>query len=214
MHVDLFGVVLFLHIGLVLVAFAMAGVVHAAMPAMARARDVATMRPWTELLHRLDPLFPLVALAILGLGAWLVHLGAHTDDAFSFKDGWIITAIVSLVVIEGLAGSMLAPTAKKLVEQVRETPDGAVPADLHQATLAGKIWYPGHIATFGFLGIVFLMAAKPDGAYAPLFPVVGALVGIVLARVQLQRLAATQAPTPSAGVPGQRATDESAQTKA
>jgi hypothetical protein len=188
MGITLFGFVLFLHISFVVVAFAMAGIVHAAMPAVARARDVSQMRPWVELLHRLDPLFPLVALMLLGLGSWLVHLGAHTDDAFSFKDGWVITSIVTLVVIEGIAGAMLAPTAKRLVVTVRETADGVPGADLRAATRDPKIWYPGHIATFGFLGIVFVMATKPAGGWAWLFPTVGALVGIALARLQLARL--------------------------
>jgi hypothetical protein len=188
MGITLFGFVLFLHISFVVVAFAMAGVVHAGMPAIARARDVSQMRPWAELLHRLDPLFPLVALMLLGLGSWLVHLGAHTDDAFSFKDGWVITSIVTLVVIEGIAGAMLAPTAKKLVATVRETPDGVPSAELRAAARDPKIWYPGHIATFGFLGIVFVMATKPAGGWAWLFPAIGAVVGIALARLQLTRL--------------------------
>jgi hypothetical protein len=190
MGITLFGFVLFLHISFVVVAFAMAGVVHAGMPAIARARDVSQMRPWAELLHRLDPLFPVVALLLLGLGSWLVHLGAHTDDAFSFKDGWVITSIVTLVVIEGIAGAMLAPTAKKLVATVRETADGVPSAELRAAARDPKIWYPGHIATFGFLGVVFVMATKPAGGWAWLFPTIGAIVGIALARLQLARLEA------------------------
>jgi hypothetical protein len=204
MGITLFGVVLFLHISLVVVAFAMAGVVHAAMPAMARAEDVSQMRPWVELLHRLDPLFPVVALLLLGLGSWLVHLGAHTGDGFSFKDGWVITAIVTLVVIEGAAGALLAPTAKRMVTAVRNSEDGPPSAELRAAARDPKIWYPGHIATFGFLGIVFIMATKPSGGWAWLFPVVGAAIGVVLARLQLSRLA-----EPAGGtVPSQRAAAE------
>jgi hypothetical protein len=202
MGITLFGFVLFLHIAFVVVAFAMAGVVHAAMPAVARARDVSQMRPWVELLHRLDPLFPVVALLLLGLGSWLVHLGAHTDDAFSFKDGWVITSIVTLVVIEGIAGAMLAPTAKRLVAVVRETPDGVPSAELRTAARDPKIWYPGHIATFGFLGIVFVMAAKPAGGWAWLFPTIGAAVGVALARLQLSRL---EVSGDGGAVPSQRA---------
>ena len=202
MGISLFGFVLFLHLSLVVVAFAMAGIVHAGMPAIARARDVSQMRPWVELLHRLDPLFPVVALLLLGLGSWLVHLGAHTDDAFSFKDGWVVTSIVTLVVIEGIAGAVLAPTAKRLVASVRDAADGAPSPELRAAARDPKIWYPGHIATFGFLGIVFVMAAKPTGEWAWLFPTVGAIIGIALARLQLSRLASG---AESAGVPAPRA---------
>jgi hypothetical protein len=83
---------------------------------------------------------------------------------------------------------MLAPTAKKLVATVRETADGVPSAELRAAARDPKIWYPGHIATFGFLGIVFVMATKPAGGWAWLFPAIGAVVGIALARLQLTRL--------------------------
>ncbi|HET6818449.1 MAG TPA: hypothetical protein VFH66_14570 [Mycobacteriales bacterium] len=201
MGISLFNFVLFLHISLVVVAFAMAGIVHAGMPAMARARDVSQMRPWAELLHRLDPLFPVVALFLLGLGSWLVHLGAHTGDGFSFKDGWVITSIVTLVVIEGIAGALLAPTAKRLVASIHEAADGPPSAELRVAARDPKIWYPGHIATFGFLGIVFVMATKPAGEWAWLFPAAGAAIGVALARLQLVRLTSTS----DGSVPAQRA---------
>src|SRR3954465_3685795 len=103
MHVKLFSVVLFLHITVVIVAFAMAGVMHTAINVVPRARSVQELRPWGAVMHRIEPLFPIMALLLLGLGIWLVHLGAPTDDAFSFSDGWVITAIVTLVVVEGAA---------------------------------------------------------------------------------------------------------------
>ena len=202
MGITLFGFVLFLHISFVVVAFAMAAIVHAGLPAMARARDVSQMRPWAELLHRLDPLFPIVALVLLGLGSWLVHLGAHTGDGFSFKDGWVITSIVTLVVIEGITGALLAPTAKRLVASIHDAADGPPSAELRTAARDPKIWVPGHIATFGFLGIVFVMATKPGGEWAWLFPAVGAAVGVVLARLQMSRLAVG---AEGGGVPTQRA---------
>jgi hypothetical protein len=202
MHVTTFGVVLFLHITLVIVAFAMAGLVHVGMPMLARARTTQEMRPWVAILHRLDPFFPLVALLLLGLGSWLVHLGAHTDDQFSFKDGWILTAIVSLVVIEATAGALLAPAAKRLHARMESTPDGPVDDDLRCAVLDWRIWHVGHAATFGFLGIVFLMAAKPAGGWAPVVVGVGVAIGLVLSSLQLRAFA-----TPADGsvtLPGQR----------
>jgi len=96
---------------------------------------------------------------------------------------------------------MLAPSAKKLVATIRETADGVPSTALRTAARDPKIWYPGHIATFGFLGIVFVMAAKPAGEWAWLFPAVGAAVGIALARMQLMRLAVSD----GGQVPSQRA---------
>jgi len=102
MHVTLSGFVLFLHISVAILAFMMAGVMHAAMPAMARASTIGEMRSWARVVHRLEPLFPLSALVLLGLGAWLVHLGEHTDDNFSFSTGWVLDDNRAVVVVEAI----------------------------------------------------------------------------------------------------------------
>ena len=207
MHVTLFGVVLFLHITVALLAFGMAGVMHTALNVVARGRSVTELRPWAAVMHRIEPLFPLMALLLLGLGAWLVHLGAHTDDKFSFSTGWILTAIVTLVAIEAAGGAVLAPHGKKLNELITSAPDGAVTDEIVAAARRPLFWDLAHLTTFGFVGVVFLMAAKPSGAWAPVFPIVGAVVGVVLSRLQL---AALPAHGDAAAVPGQRAATEPA----
>jgi hypothetical protein len=201
MHVTLFGVVLFLHIGVVIAAFMMAGVAHAALQSMARAGSVAEARPWARVMHRIEPLFPVSALIVAGFGVWLVHLGSGTDDAFSFKDGWIITAIVTLVAIEAIGGAILAPHGKRLNHLIFEAPDGPVTSEIREAAYSPKYWNAAHVSTFGFLGVVFVMASKPSGEWAWLFPVAGAVVGLLVSTAQLRRLPAAQGGT----VPSQRA---------
>jgi len=196
MHVTLAGVVLFLHIFVAIVAFMMAGVLHAALQALARARDIREARSWAMLMHRLDPLFPLAALLLLGLGAWLIHL---SGGEFSWHDGWVITAVVSLVVIEGLAGARLAPKAKAIVAEIEQAGDGPISESLHRRIIDPLAWHVGHIATFGFAGVVFLMAAKPSGAWSPVIVVIGAVIGVVLSGAQLRAL-----PPGGAAVPVQR----------
>jgi len=212
MHVTLFGVVLFFHITVVIVAFAMAGVMHTALNVVPRGRSVQELRPWAAVMHRIEPLFPVMALLLLGLGIWLVHLGAHTDDAFSFSDGWVITAIVTLVVVEAAGGAVLAPHGKKLNGLIEHAPDGAVSEEIYATATRPLFWDTAHVTTFAFLGVVFLMAAKPSGAWAPVFPVVGALVGLALSR--MQRNAITKGRT-AGTVPNQReAAGEAAEARA
>ena len=212
MQVTLFGVVLFLHITVVIVAFAMAGVMHTAINVVPRGRSVAELRPWAAVMHRIEPLFPIMATLLLGLGIWLVHLGAHTDDAFSFSDGWVITAIVTLVVVEAAGGIILAPHGKKLTALIEHAPDGPVPDEIFATATRTLFWDVVHVTTFAFLGVVFLMAAKPSGGWAPVFPLIGAVVGLVLSRAQLSAIAKHQG---AAAVPGQRAAvDASAEARA
>lgn len=182
MNVTRYGVVLFLHIGIAIIAFMIAAVLHAGLHAMPRARTMAAARPFAGLVHRLEPLLPIMALLLLGLGAWLIHL---SGGEFSWKDGWIITAVVTLVIVEGLAGALLAPRSKRLVELIDATPDGAVPDNVRRAMLDPIIWDLAHVATVGFLGVVFLMAAKPSGALSVVIVVVAAVIGVALSRWQI-----------------------------
>lgn len=206
MHVTLSGFVLFLHIAVAIAAFMIAGVLHGALQALARARTTTEMRPWAAAVHRLEPLLPISALALLVLGAWLVHL--EHGEGLRWSDGWVITAVVTLIVVEGAAGALLAPRTKKLVQRIHDSADGGVPQDVHDATLDPVIWHIAHVATVGFLGVVFLMAAKPSGAWAPVFPIAGALLGIAASRAQLRaitagagRTAHVPAPRPGAETP-------------
>ncbi len=190
MHVTLFGFVLFLHILTAIVAFMMAAIVHAGLPALARARDVREMRSWAAILHRLEPLFPIAALLLLGLGAWLIQLSKGT---IHWGDGWLLTSFITLIVVEGISGVKLAPKAKAAVKAVEEAADGPVPDSVRRTALEPWIWYPTHVATFGFAAVVFLMAAHPTGAWAVVIVLVGALIGVAVTRAQLRALAGTAA---------------------
>src|SRR5437764_3754153 len=129
-QITLVSVVLFFHITVVIVAFAMAGVMHTAINVVPRLRSVQELRPWGAVMHRIEPLFPVMALLLLGLGVWLVHLGHLTDDAFSFKDGWVLTAIVTLLAVEAVGGAILAPRGKKLTGLIDAASDGPVTEEI------------------------------------------------------------------------------------
>jgi hypothetical protein len=202
MHVTTVGVVLFLHIAVAIVAFAMAGVMHTSMQVVARAGRVEEIRSWSKVMHRIEPLFPVAALLVLIFGAWLVHLGDNPEDGFSFTVGWILTAVIALVVVEAMGGALLAPRGKKLNARIDEAPDGAVTADIRSAARDPLFWDLAHVMTFALLGVVFLMAAKPTGAWSAVIVVAGAVIGIALSRWQLRGLPAYGA---AADVPAQRA---------
>jgi hypothetical protein len=136
-------------------------------------------------MHRLEPLLPIFALFILGFGVWLVHLA----DDIKMSTGWVDAGITALVIIEGLAGAMLAPRTKQIVAMIDAAPDGEVTPEIATAVRNPVIWDIGHIATFGFLGVVLTMVDQPSGGVAAIFIVVGALIGVALSRWQLSLVA-------------------------
>jgi hypothetical protein len=206
MNVTLGGFVLFLHIGVAIVAFMIAGVLHTCLHVMSRAKTVGEMRPFAGLVHRLEPFLPIFAVLLFGLGAWLIHL---SGGEFAWSNGWIITAITALAVIEGLAGALLAPRSKRLVAMINEAPDGAIPDDIRRASLDPIIWDLAHVATLGFLGVVYVMADKPSGGVATAVVVVAALIGVGLSRWQIATAGGTPSGFGSIRLPGQRSHSES-----
>ena len=200
MNITKYGVVLFLHIGFVIVGFMLAAILHACLHSIPRAKSVGEMRAFAGLVHRLEPLLPFTALVILGLGAWLLHL---SQGEFGWSDGWVLTSLITLIAIEALAGSLLAPRSKKLVAMIEAAPDGDVSAELRRASLDPMIWDLAHIATFGFLGVVFVMADKPSGGMAVLIVLIGAALGVALSRWQLSMAGGDAGANPF-HMPGQR----------
>ncbi|MGH3260590.1 MAG: DUF2269 family protein, partial [Trebonia sp.] len=185
MQVTTYGVILFLHITAAIVGFMLAGVLHAALQSLARARTVGEARSWAAVVHRLDPLFPLVALLLIGFGAWLIHL---RDQRLSWSDGWILTSVISLVVVEGIMGATVAQKSKRFVAAIHAAPDAPLGPDLKAFTVDPMVWHMSHVASFGLLGVVFLMAAKPDGVWSPVVVVVAALIGVAASIAQLRAL--------------------------
>lgn len=68
----LVGVVLFLHIAVVLIAFGISSVLHTSEWSIASATSVAEIRTLRRTPKRLEPLFPLLIVTLFGLGAWLL----------------------------------------------------------------------------------------------------------------------------------------------
>src|SRR4051794_38840908 len=191
MGVSLAGTVLFLHIGVAIVAFMVAAVLHLALLVLPRAEGVSELRTWSRVIARLEKLLPISALLLLVLGAWLVQLGK--DEDFSWKSGWIVTAVVTLVVVEGLAGAIIPKNTKQMLADIDAAPSGPASRELRAGLVRPPVWYVANVATFSFLGVVFIMASKPSGAWAWLFPVVGGIVGVLAARRQLTTAAAAVA---------------------
>jgi hypothetical protein len=195
-----------LHVGVVIATFMIAAILHACLHMLVRAKTVEEARPFAAIVHRLEPILPILAIFILGFGIGLVQMSQHGDNGnFHFGDGWIITALTALVVIEALAGALLAPHSKKLVAAIEEAPNGPMSTELRTQSRDPYIWYLAHTATVGFLGVVFVMTNKPSGAVSALVVIIGVLLGWALSYWQLSIAArlhsATGTPAPVTAPP-------------
>lgn len=152
-------VVLFLHIAVAIAAFGVAAVLLTGLAQMRSARKMSALRSWAGIVHRAEPLFPILVVVLIGLGAWLIAL---SDGEFGWSQGWIIVTLVGLVIMEGFGGAVLAPAGKRLHSLIEAEPDGPVSPELHAAITDPVSWIGGYANTGIATGIVFLMATKPN----------------------------------------------------
>lgn len=193
-HIAGRDVVLFLHIGVAVATFACAAVMLVAMFQMAAAADVAVLRSWQRVAHRVEPLFPILVLILMLLGGALIQLSKHSGDQFSFGDGWVVVAIAGLIVMEAYGGAVLAPAGKKLHELVESAPDGPVPLGVRMAVLDRKVWAGAFGNTGTALAIMFLMPTKPSAAYSVAIVVLAGAISVAVGVLVASRAATGAAP--------------------
>ncbi|HKC29698.1 MAG TPA: hypothetical protein VKB75_16905 [Jatrophihabitans sp.] len=173
----LVDVVLFAHILIAICAFAIATVLHVGQLVARGATSTATLKAWNPVNHRVEPLFPILALVLFALGAWLIGL---SDGEFAWSDGWVITAAVGLGAMEAVGGAVLAPRGKKAYEAVAAAADGPVDPTLRAIVVDRAAFGAAFFETTTALGILFLMATKPSAAASVAIVVVCAVAGAVL----------------------------------
>jgi hypothetical protein len=178
--VKAYDVVLFLHIAAVVLTFGVAAVMHVLMVRLRGATEVRQLRDQMPLLKGAGPLFPIGALLIFVFGAALIQM-SDKSDGIDWSDGWVIAAIIGLVLMEAVGGAIIARREKVLHEAVEAAPDGPVPANVTALVHDKGIWYGSHFATAEAFGIVLLMTTKPSGVASAVVLVVAAVVGVASA---------------------------------
>ena len=170
-------VILFLHIAVAVFTFAVAGLLLTGLNQMRGAESVSVLRSWERLTHRIEPWFPILVLVLIALGGWLIAL---SDDEFGWGDGWVLTSVVTLVVMEGYGGIVLAPAGKRLHAMLEGVADGPVPAEIDAAVRNPLVWAGAWGETGLATGILFLMPTKPAGAWSVLIVVAVGLAAVAI----------------------------------
>ena len=169
-----YDVVLFLHIAIAITGLMMAAVLHGSLFAMRSAHRAGELKWWPHAIHRVEPLLPVAALALLGTGLWLLAL---SDGEFAWNDPWVIASIVGLVVAEGI-GAALTPRSKALQKAIEAMPDDQERGLPRPDAL---LWILSHTVTGLFFGVIFLMVTKPSAALSWTVLAIAAAVGALTA---------------------------------
>jgi hypothetical protein len=181
-----YKLVLFLHVLLVVVLFGAGAINHLGLLELRAATRVETVRAWSRTLHRLEPVFPVGVVLLFATGADLVHEG------FRWSNGWVVAAVVGLLAVEGLGGTVLRSGLKTLDTALARAADGPVPRGVRSAAMQPSVWMTTHAVTGIVTGILFVMVVKPSGAAAFLAVAFAGLAGAATAMPLLRRVPAAR----------------------
>ena len=179
---SLYEVVLSLHIMALAFGFGVAGVAHSTMFRVRAATDMRQVRERLAVLDKVGPFFGIAALLLIVFGAYLIQIVPDEHEhEIGWDQGWILTALISLVLVEATGGLVIGRGVKAIIAKLESAPDGPVSADT-RALLADKpVWLASHATTAVIVSIIFVMVGKPSTAGAILTVVIGVLVGIASA---------------------------------
>jgi Predicted integral membrane protein (DUF2269) len=178
--VSRYDVILSLHILAAVFGFAVAGAAHSTMFRLRGATDMSQVRSHLAVLNKVGMLFGIAALLLLVFGADLIHLSSGARKVH-WGDGWILTSLVSLIVVEAIGGIVIGRGVKAISRKLESTPAGPVTADTRALLADRPIWLASHATTAVMASIVFVMVGKPSTTGAIVTVLIGAVVGAVSA---------------------------------
>lgn len=151
-----YEVVLFVHIMVVIGAFATSGVLHVAMVRMRLARTAGEVALWAGVSKRGGRLMPPWTLGLFGSGAYLV------EEGWAWGAGWVIASVAGLAALTLLGATSGARFGRALDPALRDAPLDEPPGPrLAAAVRAPGPWVGSHATTAVALAIVWLMVMKP-----------------------------------------------------
>ncbi len=165
-------IVKFLHVTGAIGYFVGMGTLLFSLAALQRVRRLEHVRVLADLLGRLTPLFGASILLLLTAGLYMA------STAWGLLTGWIIVALVSLVVIVPIAGGIVESRRRVIAKLAGEAPDGPLPAALVTRINDPVLLATPRTVTALLLGIVFLMTNKPAFFVALLVMGVALVLGL------------------------------------
>ncbi|HXT36909.1 MAG TPA: DUF2269 family protein [Chloroflexota bacterium] len=168
---SMYHLALYAHILGVLGLFVAIGLEWTSMVRMRRAKTVEQFREWASLHTTLDKVFPLSAVVILVAGLYMV------GDVWGWSNAWINLSLAGLVVMGALGPLINGRRLRSIVAAADTAPAGPIPAALTRQIQDPTLWMSVKIMAVLALGVVYLMAAKPEAGESVTALAVALVVG-------------------------------------
>jgi len=172
---DTYHVVLYIHLLALFVGIGAGAILVLCLFQLRAARTLEAAAPWGAVAPKVARAFPIAILGLFGSGAYM------TSDLWTWDTGWIVVAIVALVVL-GVQGPLLAERAgKKVGQSMGENGPGELREPALRMTRYTPLW-ASELSSLGLvLGVVWNMTTKPGTGAAIAAAIGGYAVGATLA---------------------------------
>ena len=171
---DTYHVVLYLHLLSLFVGIGAASVLLVCLFQLRGARELTDAIPWGMTAGKIARLFPIAILGLFATGAYM------TSDVWTWDTGWIVVAIVALVVL-AIQGPVIAErSGKKLEHALKENGPGPLGEHARRMTRYWGLWIVEFSAIGLVLGVVWNMTTKPGTWTAIAAAVIGYAAGASL----------------------------------
>jgi hypothetical protein len=182
---SIYTLVLFMHVIGAIGYFLSIGMWLFVLVGLRRAQYVEQVRALIHLNDLSGPFGAVSAVVLLAAGLYLAF------TAWSGLPGWILVALISLVVIVPTNAAIIAPRRSAIVKLLtHEGSDGTISDALRQRLHDPALLVMVQTVAALLLGIVFLMTTKPDLAGSMIVMaialVLGLASGIAVSRLQRQ----------------------------
>lgn len=178
--------VLFIHFCALIGAVAVSALVHFSQLRMVAARTVADLRTWAGLTEKLAKIFPIVILALLVSGMYMVQAQWH------WNAGWIDASLAGIFLLTISGPLIIARRHHRLMHLLASTGDGPINAELarwvHDPLMHSAAWANTMLA----LGIVLVMVVKLSLTPSVVILAFALIVGVTIA-IPLRRSRHTEA---------------------
>jgi uncharacterized membrane protein len=152
---SIYTIVLFLHVSGAIGYFLGIGTWLFILVGLRRAQRVEQVRALIQLTDLSGPFTGISVLLLLATGFYLAL------TAWSLLTGWILVALISLVLMAPLGAALIEPRRRAIDRLAHEAPDGPLPQSLERRTHDPILGTAQQTVAALLLGIVFLMTTKP-----------------------------------------------------
>lgn len=172
---DLYRIALFIHILGALTLFIAVGFNFLSMLRMRQARDVARLQEWARLGLQAGRAIPVAILFITITAAYMV------TTAWGWQTAWVDVVLATFIGHAIFVQAIENPRLSKLHKGALRAPAGAVPQELQALAHDALLWTVEITVTTTTVGMIFLMAVKPNLVIALIAIGTTLLVGLALA---------------------------------